>query len=242
MVRPETDIEKTSAKSRKCIPLPEGLERRILAYALSAGAAGIGLLAGATPAKANIVYTPANIPFSPTATNYINISLDGSNVDIAIFARATLTYCSWCKNQDEIVGNLFAYPQSAGLGILRGPLPSGFQIGPTNAWEGNAWLKGWTYRSSFVAGSFGPWAQKQGYLAVKFDIGGETHYGWIAGDGSTQDPIFEISGWAYETIPNRGLLAGQTQGTPEPCTLGLLALGSAGLAFWRKKREQAVRQ
>jgi PEP-CTERM motif len=35
------------------------------------------------------------------------------------------------------------------------------------------------------------------------------------------------------------LLAGQS-GVPEPGTLGLLALGSLGLSFWRRRKQEPV--
>jgi hypothetical protein len=41
--------------------LAEGLEKRTSVYAMAAGAAGVSVLALATPARAEIVYTPANI-------------------------------------------------------------------------------------------------------------------------------------------------------------------------------------
>ena len=43
-----------------------------------------------------------------------------------------------------------------------------------------------------------------------------------------------VTGYAYDTIANQPIAAGQTS-TPEPGTLGLLALGSLGLGFWRRK-------
>ena len=60
-----------------------------------------------------------------------------------------------------------------------------------------------------------------------------------------------LTGYAYETIPGRAIIAGKTKGRddaeptaslnkriPEPATLGALALGAPGLAIWR--REEAV--
>jgi hypothetical protein len=61
-----------------------------------------------------------------------------------------------------------------------------------------------------------------------------------------------ITGYAYETIPNKAILAGQTKGTDEenslvqpnpisrtaparaPASLGALALGAPGLSIWRR--------
>jgi hypothetical protein len=60
-----------------------------------------------------------------------------------------------------------------------------------------------------------------------------------------------LTGYAYETIPGKGILAGQTKEpnnvslekpdaavnmpTPEPVTLGALAMGAPGLSIWRRE-------
>jgi hypothetical protein len=60
-----------------------------------------------------------------------------------------------------------------------------------------------------------------------------------------------LTGYAYETIPNRAIIAGKTKGpddasveesntastvpAPEPSTLGVLSLGSPGLSIWRRE-------
>ena len=77
-------------------------------------------------------------------------------------------------------------------------------------------------------------------------MGGEVHSG--AGFPAT------ITGYAYETIPNKPIITGKTKGTddlegsdpsasltaPAPdnrhqATLGVLALGAAGGPLWRRK-------
>ena len=57
--------------------LSESLIRRVNAYALATGAAGVSLMALAQPAEAEIVYTPANatIPFDRGLT--IDLNHDG---------------------------------------------------------------------------------------------------------------------------------------------------------------------
>jgi hypothetical protein len=62
-------------------------------------------------------------------------------------------------------------------------------------------------------------------------------------------------GYAYETIPNKPIIAGATHGpdydaqpasesiethTPAPATLGMLALGAPGLSIWRREEEVAA--
>jgi hypothetical protein len=50
-----------------------------------------------------------------------------------------------------------------------------------------------------------------------------------------------LTGYAYDTVAGQSILAGQT-GTPEPGTLGLLALGSQGLGFWRRRKAVGSQQ
>jgi hypothetical protein len=50
-----------------------------------------------------------------------------------------------------------------------------------------------------------------------------------------------INEYAYDTVANQSIFAGQTTAsTPEPGTLGLLALGSLGFGFWRKRKTGTV--
>jgi hypothetical protein len=62
-----------------------------------------------------------------------------------------------------------------------------------------------------------------------------------------------LTGYAYETIPGKAIIAGATKGpedaeptatlsshTPEPVTLGVLALGAPGLSIWRRDEPVAA--
>ena len=72
----------------------------------------------------------------------------------------------------------------------------------------------------------------QAYLGLQFDIKGKTHFGWArVKRTSTNGGGFpaEITGYAYETVPNKAIVAGRTKGADDgadqPATLGELALG-----------------
>jgi hypothetical protein len=106
---------------------------------------------------------------------------------------------------------------------------------------------------------------KNRYLGLKFVINGKVHYGWArlnvtfgTGSSPANVPVFAtLTGYAYETIPGKAIIAGNiiagaTKGaddveptaslntpTPEPNTLGMLALGAPGLTIWRRKESAA---
>ena len=94
------------------------------------------------------------------------------------------------------------------------------------------------------------------YLALKFTINGETHYGW-ARIAVTVKPLSitaTLTGYAYETVPNRGILTGVTHGTlddqdveaaqqtpvAEPASLGRLAQGADGLSARRMSQTETA--
>jgi hypothetical protein len=102
---------------------------------------------------------------------------------------------------------------------------------------------------------FGDWGSNQPnrYLGVKFLINGATHYGWVrltVTTGPEQRFSATITSYAYETIAKKRITAGessdgvddtQAQENPvqvkTPCaSLGMLALGSDGLALWRREK------
>jgi len=106
---------------------------------------------------------------------------------------------------------------------------------------------------------FGPWMNKgkgvkNRYLGLKFKINGKFHFGWARLKITTapkQAFTAILTGYAYETIAGKGIVAGQTKGPQEidgplasairnqpvrqTATLGLLALGMQGLSIWRRE-------
>jgi hypothetical protein len=90
----------------------------------------------------------------------------------------------------------------------------------------------------------GYWANvRNRYLGLKFQIAGQTHYGWAR--LSVQRKEFHLTavltGFAYETVPNKEIKAGQTGGADDSSgsslpnsdasqssSLGALALGARG--------------
>ena len=93
-----------------------------------------------------------------------------------------------------------------------------------------AWGGGYT-NSQFLA-------QGTGYVGFTFDVGNGTQYGYVEVimDGSPLN-TGTLVGYGYAGV-GESIFAGQRPGpaVPEPGALGFLALGSMGLAAWRRKR------
>jgi hypothetical protein len=85
---------------------------------------------------------------------------------------------------------------------------------------------------------------------LQFLIEGKVHFGWARLNVSCRgtDVFAILTGYAYETIPGKAIIAGATKGPddseptaslnppiPVPTTLGALAMGAPGLSIWRRK-------
>jgi hypothetical protein len=94
----------------------------------------------------------------------------------------------------------------------------------------------------------GPWVDKgkgikAGYLGLRFQINQKLHYGWARlcvkthVENGTNSFTGTLTGYAYETIPNKAIVAGKTSGpdviTLEPASLGNLAAGASAIPTWR---------
>ena len=87
---------------------------------------------------------------------------------------------------------------------------------------------------------FGPFANtNHRFLGLRFTLQGKVHYGWarftkVTASACNGGPAISatLTGYAYETIPNKPIIAGKTKGpdvlTVQPASLGRLAQGSVG--------------
>ena len=104
-----------------------------------------------------------------------------------------------------------------------------------------------TYKGRWANGGKG---LKNRYVGVRFIIKGKLHYGWLRISVTVDKHKFTdlLTGYAYETIPNKPILTGKTHGpeagvepvglgdsTQEPATLGRLALGARGTSMRRRE-------
>jgi hypothetical protein len=234
--------------------LAESVHHQLNMYALAASAAGVGLLALASPAEAKIIYTPGRHVIGPHHSYNIDFNHDGiTDFKIANSVSACTDFCFYELRQRPADGNsAVGYIFGSGF-LLDSALKPGRRIGPRSRFKkGTAAMAvaRANYNTSNQTIVYGPWANvKDRYLGLKFRIKGKTHYGWarLTVKVSKTKITATITGYAYETVPSKPITAGQTKELnevslegpgsapslpiPESATLGLLALGSAGLSI-----------
>lgn len=229
--------EKTSSKN---------LKRHIAQYSLAAAAAGVSMLAVAQPVQSEVVVTRKTLSLSPFGA--------ATNIDLNDDGITDFTFYNYSS-----FGSQDLFVEDAGGGVV-GPgyasaLMRGAKIGPfakfgpaSSNLTGIERGFGVGYGNSHFSGNWKD-APKNRYLGVRFKIQGETHYGWIrlavvAGRGQFGINA-TITGYAYETVPNKPILAGTAETSTAEVqeniqslagpSLGLLAAGVDGVALWRRE-------
>jgi hypothetical protein len=193
----------------------ESARAQLNMYALAASAAGVGLLALAAPAQAEVVYTPVNQVIGYNGVYGLDLNHDGT-VDFLI---QQWNYGNWASNNqllaDPAVGN-----GVEGIRRAAAVLQSGQPIGPSQNFiagdqNGEVMLSVTHTTTGGPSHLHGSWANLSNrYLGLKFQISGQTHYGWARVNVQRKGFHFlaTLTGYAYETIPNTAIKAGQTSG------------------------------
>jgi len=233
-------------KNRMTLQLNSKLNSRLVAYATAASATGVALVALPPSATAEVVYTPANVSIGSP------FSLDLNHDGIADF---TLLHCR-CFSASGHSLSFRAQLDVPGNGIVNEALSAGVLIGQgqpfiteSTAYGGPILARGFVYGTmSRFSGIFANAVDK--FLGLKFVINGQIHYGWAR---LTVPNLFVlpslVTGYAYETLPNHPIRAGQrsetatavappilSAPTSTPLSLGLLASGADGLSLWRREQ------
>lgn len=229
-----------SLRLRPVAKLRHSLERKLAIYSLTAAGTGVALLSLVEPsAQAEVVYTPTHLrlPFGVT-----DIDFNHDGITDMIFRLSSSRY--------HIIERALSAqpPQEAGVAGYAGKswnfasaLRGGAMIGSRRTFFGGNPLMAFSRINHYTRSSTfstGAWRDATGlYLGVKFTIDGAVHYGWVRLTvGVTEKLGAIITGYAYETIPNRPILAGQISGNADesenlgPSSLGALALGAADRA------------
>jgi hypothetical protein len=273
-------MERSSRDRRTPSNLPTSLQHRLSAYALAAGAA---LLALPQSSEAEIVYTPANQVIERNGTYELDLNHDGI-IDF-VLVEGVVNGTSGGAGSFQSLGvaaaphNQVNCPQSFCLSTFLYALAlfRGSEINPAQR------PRGWLPRFAVMAAEKrfgdgrvyydGSWVNvNDRYLGLRFQINGETHFGWARLSvrfhrGLPKDRTWEaqLTGYAYETLANRPIRAGETTDDagdatesthPGPLTpsafarkpvsrpaqfaaLGTLALGADGFPLWRREESES---
>ncbi len=211
--------------------LSDSLHRRLNSYALAATAAGVGVLCLARPGEAKIVYTKAHKRLAPNSLYQLDLDHDG----IADFTLHRFWFGSTTdvlQVYADVNGNWIAGVRtSVSYGEIAFALPAGKKVSSKLPSAGNFMAAQRSRKGSLSC--YGYWAGVENrFLGFKFSIKGSTHYGWArlnVGCRKVRGLDALLTGYAYETIPNKPIITGKTKGpdviTLRPGSLGQLAAG-----------------
>jgi hypothetical protein len=229
----------------------DSLDSFVKQYSIAAAAAGVSVLAMATPAAGKVVITHANISIPQcNCSVYLDLNNDGVNdfsFRLSYSNFSTGYYLRFLDVKGLDGGGVKGTGQDASC------LLQGAKIGPSAHFSAtlmeSSFLRSNKSRGTYTRSLHGKWGENHPnrYLGVKFKIDGATHYGWIrvkvtSSKGSLAATITE---YGYETIANKTLKAGlssadaenidaeQTSPQPKGAALGMLAAGADGLESWR---------
>ena len=263
-------MNKSKVSRTRHVKLSDSLQQRLGVYAMAATAAGVGIGASAPAAEAKIVYTPAHEKLSsnefPLDLNHDGVT-DFTLIGQFDYGRGTRCGVFVSAPGGQSAANKVWGNQEVKIGgfssVAAFALPAGVIIGPKGLGAQPAGLKMLGQFFSVIGtgdgtyrGYYGPWANggkgvTNRFLGLAFVISGETHFGWARlNQGGYRACTGLLTGYAYETTPNKAIATGQTSDdssdeqvvlapsdTPaevRTAMLGALAWGSRGLALWRR--------
>lgn len=203
---------------------PASFKEKLAGYL--AATAAVSAISADSEAQ-NIIYTDPNPdPVANTANGNYNLDVNNDNInDFIVNVYSSfgndVEITPLASNQvlcdiSPLTGNGYHFGYPSPLNLNDGISPTGthwFGSGNQNV-AGNPVYDGYGGGWPIVEGgySIGQWATDK-YIGLKFQVGGQTHYGWVRVQGS-QVGIFNtavtIKSYAYESTPNTQILAGDT--------------------------------
>jgi hypothetical protein len=254
---------------RKTANLSNSVHRQLNLYAIGATAAGVGILALAQTVEGKIVYTPAHmgILYGEQAPFDIDNS-GGPDFYFSDYGSFSRNHSLYLKIRGLVPGNSVVAAYGAAKHAGAAALEAGVRVGPKRHFVNRTYMARVTFQGSNGTNPmfFYPWANggkgvKKRYLGIKFVVEGKVHYGWARLNvffGSDGSVVGRLTGYAYETIPNKPITTGQTNGSNDtsinapiaslaaPATqrgsLGMLAQGASTLSIWRREESAGETQ
>ncbi len=210
--------------------LPIQLDARFARYALLTGAA----ILAAKPAKASVVFTAVTPTDFTAGVHTLDVNGDGFND--YVFSGVGGSQGAF------VVGNTISFFEFVTFSGCCGICCSSFSqserdmlvLDPTNSFDVMAFGTGATIGSGVSYVGCGAMADFSAtgplFMGLQFfDTNGAIHYGF-----AEFDP-WNFDGFAFELLPDTSITTFDVN-APEPGSLGMLALGAAGLEILRRKR------
>jgi hypothetical protein len=229
-----------STRLRKPANLAKSLNRQLNSYALTASAAGVGILALTQPSEAKIVYSPAHRVIKGDHNYFLKLGgardfeiVDFINCSAVRTADASASsprpfQCNGYLNANGGAGNGVEGTRNASS-FDAAVLHRGAVIGRQGVFNSRAVMCDVLDSSGAMLGHWGN--VKNRYLGLEFVVDGKRHYGWARFGVKVRKYHITatLTGYAYETIPNKPIIAGKTKGpdvvTVQERSLGHLAAG-----------------
>jgi len=223
----------------------------------------VSLLASAHPCEAKIVYTKTHHVIGRNSSFALDLNHDGkTDFQLGYYYRhgtsgfvASIHASPASGNGNQIEGTTAPYRFLAAALKPGARIPNRRKFSPSNAIMAHFCASSLCTHSTTRGPSSGNWINVTSrYLGLKFLIEGKVHYGWARLNVTvSQSKITVIlTGYAYETILGKAIIAGKTKGpddaeptalnthVSEAATLGMLALGAPGLSIWRREESVAA--
>ena len=201
-------------------------DARLTVYAIAAAASA----AMVSSASATIIYSgPQNISIPSSQSQSIDLDLNGIDdikLENYVFGNGPYQGVAVNFNPGQVVGfvsGFYVYAKNMTVGDIVGPA----SVGPS-------------FTGVMAYGANEPNAQFQnvtdGLVGFSFPSVANTDFGWVRVDVDDANSTFVIKDWAFD---DSGAPIGAGI-VPEPASLGLLALGAAGLACYRGQRKSSI--
>jgi hypothetical protein len=240
----------SAPQSCKTFKISDSLNRQLNTYALVASAAGVSVLALARASEAKVVYTETHQVTRARVPLYIDLNHDGIKDFLlrttyyagTAYFKVGLDASGYGNFNNAVAGRRFS--RSGYFFSAASALPAGARIGPKSKFPvHHPFLAEELFKRNVRTSQYsdvGPWVGKgkgvrNRYLGLKFVVHGKVHYGWarlsvtLGHHRQYEDVSGTLTGYAYETVPNKPIIAGQITGpdviTVQPEMLGSLARG-----------------
>lgn len=227
-------MKRNAKLPRQATNLSEAFCQRLDTYALAAGAAGVSLLALASPSDAAVRFTQENIIIKRPSTVWLDFdsavapqfsvrNITASEiVSASTLIRATFLDLVFVNGPGSATGVEVVPGQDHSAAALT----VGSKIGSSRYFQGCTFPSFCEPDGGIIMAFFSTGGSKGGnwmnaskkYLGLKFTLSDGTHYGWArfsvqtapAGSGGKTRISATFTGYAYEDVPNMPIVAGDT--------------------------------